>query len=220
MNIQAAIFDMDGTLLDSGPIWRDILQGIPVSFGMDISDDDFIAMYAMTWEDTVTFLEKKYKNAPLQVPLDNVLTSITDAITAAYAVNIQCKPGVPEYLETLRQKGIRMCVATLTPTEYAKTALERVGLAPYFEFVITGDDVGADKRSPDIFLEAARRLETAPADAAVYEDSLIAAKTAHAAGFKVVGVYDPFQVYEFDEILPYTQATIRDYRALRDAVPV
>ena len=211
MKYKAAIFDMDGTIVDSGPAWRTILQTFPQSLGMDISDNDFEQLYTLNWDDTIAYFRKKYDEAPLVISFELFIEDIRIAVADVYRRKVVCKKGADDYVRALHAQGVRMCVATLTPTEYAKIALERINLAQYFEFILTGDDVGADKSVPTLFLEACSKLGATPSNTVVYEDSLTAARTAHAAGFDVIAVFDPHQTYDFPEILPYAVASITDY---------
>ena len=103
---------------------------------------------------------------------------------------MQLKPGVVEYLTLLKHQGARMCVVTATPRHLVEICLSRFDLLPYFDFLLTCDEVGTGKDHPDVFFEAARRLNAAPAQIAVFEDSLQAAQTAKKAGFYTVGIYD------------------------------
>ena len=107
-----------------------------------------------------------------------------------YRKDIPLKTGVREYLENLHRQGVRMCVASATAEQLMESCLERLGVRQYFEFLLSCETVGAGKRSPLVYQEAARRLGAVPGQIAVYEDALYAVQTAKAAGFHVVGVYD------------------------------
>ena len=97
--------------------------------------------------------------------------------------------GLAALLARLADSGISCCIATASEAFQARSAMERLGLWPHFRFAVSCVQYGGKTR-PDIYLEAARRLGTAPAETVVFEDALHAARTAHEAGFRVCGVWD------------------------------
>ena len=97
-----------------------------------------------------------------------------------------------EYLDLLAQQGAVVCVVTATALPLVRLCLERLKVARYFSFLMSCEEVGCGKDRPDAFLEAARRLDAAPGEIYVYEDSLTALQTARDAGFRTVAVYDPY----------------------------
>ena len=122
--------------------------------------------------------------------MSSVAEEMNGLMDRHYREDISLKPGVKAYLRRLKEKGVRMCVASATSKELVEACLKRLGAADYFEAFLSCEDVGAGKTHPDIYLEAAQRMGAKPKDAAVYEDALYAAETAKKAGFYVVGVYD------------------------------
>ena len=118
------------------------------------------------------------------------MSQMNDMMDAHYRNDIPLKPGVREYLENLHCQGVRMCVASATAEHLMESCLTRLGVRQYFEFLLSCETVGAGKRSPLVYQEAARRLGAVPGEIAVYEDALYAVQTAKNAGYYVVGVYD------------------------------
>ena len=104
-------------------------------------------------------------------------------------VEIAAQTGADRLLARLADSGISCCIATASEAFQARSAMERLGLWPHFRFAVSCVQYGGKTR-PDIYLEAARRLGTAPAETVVFEDALHAARTAHEAGFRVCGVWD------------------------------
>ena len=109
---------------------------------------------------------------------------------AHYQNDIPLKPGARKYLQKLRSRGVRMCVASATAESLMEACLKRLGVRNYFEFLLSCESVGAGKSSPLVYRESARRLNAAPAEIAVYEDALYAVQTAKTAGYYVIGVYE------------------------------
>ena len=134
---------------------------------------------------------------------------------AHYRNDIPLKPGVREYLQTLRSRGVRMCVASATAEHLMEACLKRLEVRDCFEFLLSCETVGAGKRSPLVYLESAKRLNAVPAEIAVFEDALYAVQTAKDAGYYVVGVYDDSAaknwqtiVYVADEVILNWEETV------------
>ena len=113
-----------------------------------------------------------------------------------------------EYLDSLRAKGIPMCVASATGKPLVELCLETLGLKDYFSFILSCVEVGAGKNRPDVFLEAARRLGAEPTDCAVFEDAIYAVRSAKEAGFYVVAVKDAHNDSCWEELQSLADETI------------
>ena len=135
------------------------------------------------------------QNHERKIPFKVFMNNFNDDIKRQYALEISEKPNSLEYIKTLYDKGIPMCVATLSSIELAKSVLTRLGFLPLLKFIITGDDVGRSKKFPDIYLAAAKKLGCAPHETAVFEDCPTAIETAYNAGFIVYGVAEPHQYH-------------------------
>ena len=127
-----------------------------------------------------------------------------------YRQDVKIKPGVRDYLDALKQKGVPMCVASATAKPLVELCLETLGLKDYFRFILSCVEVGAGKNRPDVFVEAARRLGASPENCAVFEDAIYAVRSAHAAGFHVVAVKDAHNAACWDEMTALAHETITD----------
>ena len=105
-----------------------------------------------------------------------------------------------------------MSVATATAEPLARACLERLGVAHYFDFILSCETVGKGKTQPDVYLEAARRMGSAPEDTAVFEDALYAAQTAKEAGFYTVGVPEAAYGQDWPALAALADETILDWR--------
>ena len=209
MNKPFAIFDMDGTLIDSMPFWRDLSKDFLGSKGITVLPPDLgEVLKTMTMRDSAVYFTETLGVAGTPEQANEEMTAIMET---HYRAHIPLKPGVRDYLEVLRQRGVRMCVASATPTPLADACLRRLEVRDWFEFLLSCDDVGAGKRSPAIFLEAARRLRAAPGDTMVFEDALHAARTAQDAGFPVAAVYDAGTGDDWPDLEALAEETIRDW---------
>ena len=186
-NIKGAIFDMDGTLLDSMPVWKRLTQNYLKQFDLHITDQDFAACEGFSQPQVADYFLARHPELPLT--REQMLDGMDELITSRYETIAKPKPGVIEFLERMRRKGVKMAIATLTARRHAEKALLDRGMMQYFSFMLTIEDVGVPKYEPDIYLEAARRLGLAPAECMVFEDAPYAGVTAHRAGFQLCGMF-------------------------------
>jgi HAD superfamily hydrolase (TIGR01509 family) len=185
MDKQFAIFDMDGTLIDSMVFWKNLASEYLSSKGVkQIPEDILERIKPMTMSESAALFLREFGLT------GNPEAEMNTMMDEHYRNDIPLKSGVREYLQMLHNKGVRMCVASATAEPLMENCLKRLGVRDYFEFLLSCETVGAGKRSPLVYQESARRLNAAPAEIAVYEDALYAVQTAKAAGYYVVGVYD------------------------------
>ena len=188
--IRGAIFDMDGTLLDSMPYWDHAGEVYLKNIGIKAAPNLGKILFPMTMEEGAEYLQEAY-DLPLTVK----------EITAGTNQNqIPLKPGVIELLKSLKARGIKLAVATVTIRPLAEAALERCGVLELFDTLVTADDVGCGKDCPDIFHKASEIIGTKPSETLVFEDSVHALQTAKEAGFVPVGVYDDSSADEQDKM--------------------
>ncbi len=210
MEKQFAIFDMDGTLIDSMPYWGR-LTGEYLG-QLQISENRRASLLRKTrrlgMQDAAAVIQSELHldQTPMQIVLE-----MGNIIDAHYLKDIPLKPHVKTYLRRLQEMGVAMCVATLTPVPLARYCLERLGIADYFAFMRCCDEVGAGKERPDIFLQCAWDFGARPYEIAVYEDSYYAAMIARRAGFYTIGVYDDSSARHWDDMVYQCDETILDW---------
>lgn len=188
-NIKGAIFDMDGTLLDSMPVWHRLTQNYLKQFNVYITDEDFAACEGFSQPEVADYFLARHPELPLT--RETMLDGMDALITSRYESIAVPKDGVLDFLERMRRQGVKMAIATLTARRHAEKALLDRDMMQYFEFMLTIEDIGVSKREPDIYLAAAERLGLAPADCMVFEDAPYAGVTAHRAGFQLCGLAEP-----------------------------
>ena len=188
-NIKGAIFDMDGTLLDSMPVWHRLTQNYLKQFNVHITDEDFAACEGFSQPEVADYFLARHPELPLT--RETMLDGMDALITSRYESMAVPKDGVLDFLERMRRQGVKMAIATLTARRHAEKALLDRDMMQYFEFMLTIEDIGVSKREPDIYLAAAERLGLAPADCMVFEDAPYAGVTAHRAGFQLCGLAEP-----------------------------
>ena len=185
MDKKYAIFDMDGTLIDSMIFWKNLAVEYLDSRGVkDIPEDLPERIKPMTMSESAALFQREFG---LTGDPESEMNAMMDD---HYKKDILLKSGVSEYLQMLRSRGIRMCVVSATAEYLMEACLTRLGVRGCFEFLLSCETVGAGKRSPLVYHESAKMLGADPEEIAIYEDALYAVQTAKEAGYYVVGVYD------------------------------
>ena len=187
MKFKYAIFDMDGTLLDSMPYWKNLGENYLLSRGFTPPSNLSEVIKAMSMEESSEYFRNEFG---LKESREEITAQVNAFIENEYRNVILCKPFVKEYLESLSKMDIKMCVATATSKELAVAALERDGILKYFKDVCSCDEVGKGKRSPDIFYYALKKIDGIKEMTAIFEDAGYAMKTSFEEGFYTVGVFD------------------------------
>ena len=206
-----AIFDMDGTLTDSMDYWRVLGRDYLAARGVEVTTQMLERMVALTMTDTARyFMDELGMPGPEQAIIDG----LHQVMEQNYRQKVPLRPGVADYLERLRDRGVQMCVATGTAAPLARLCLERLEVADYFVDILSCEDIGLSKEHPDIYLLAAQRLGSAPGETAVFEDACYAARTAKKAGFYTVGVYERGYDRWWGELSALADETITDWREL------
>lgn len=187
MEKKFAIFDMDGTLVDSGAVWAQLAREYFSGLGVDLSSQLIEETSHLTVPETAAYFVRVL-NLPLSP--EKITSDINSRMEQRYRTDIPLKPGAFSLLERLREAGFKMCVASSTSPALIDVCLRRLGVRDCFQFLLSSEEVGVGKSRPDVYLEAARRLGGKPENTFVFEDLLFAVKTAKSAGFPVVAVYD------------------------------
>ncbi len=209
MNKRYAIFDMDGTLVDSMPIWKDLGKSYLTEKGVAIPPDLRRRVSTMTMPETGAY----FQQLGISGTPEEIAEEMNEWMHRQYRTTIEPCTGVAEYLEALRERNVTMCVATATDSRLAATCLTRLGLIDYFAFIASCEDTGIGKQSPHIYQLAAARLGASePGEVAVLEDAPYAARTARNAGFYTIGIYDPCSEHRQAELQELVDEYITDYR--------
>ena len=185
MNIQGAVFDLDGTLTDSMYIWLKAPVDLVRRYGGDPPEDLAQDLKEMGRREAAEYLRSRFS---LSATPEELMDALNDLVTEEYRSRVPMKPGADQLLSHLAARDIPCCIATASEVFQAQAAMERLGLWQHFRFAISCVQYGGKTR-PDIYLEAARRLGTAPAETVVFEDALHAARppTRRASGSAASG---------------------------------
>lgn len=179
---KAAIFDFDGTLFDSMWVWTQLDRDFLRSFGVEPPPNIAQEVEAMTIRQACEHFRRRFHLA--ESP-EQLMQRMLDMTALAYAQEIQPFGWALEYLPRLAQRQTPAAIVTAGHESHVRSALARCGLENHFSAVLTPENTGLTKNQPEIFLLAARRMKTEPADCLVFEDSLHAAQAARQAGCAV-----------------------------------
>lgn len=185
--IKGAIFDLDGTLLDSMSIWDTIGEDYLRSLGIEPRENLAETFKTFTLEQSAEYYRTNYG---VTLSVAEIVNGVNGMIEDFYRNTVPLKKGVREFLEALSQKGVKMCIATVTDRYLAEAALVRLGVRKYFSEIFTTAEVGCGKSEPLIYRTALAHLGTQKAETFVFEDAYHALMTAKNDGFPTVAVYD------------------------------
>lgn len=187
MKIKAAIFDADGTLLDSMGQWNLVPYKYVKSLGEAADENIAEKLFTMTISEAAEFIIDEYE---LSVTVEEAVEGMDAIIREFYKNDVKLKDGAGELLEFFKSRGIPMVIGTSTDRDCIEVGLERTGISAYFDRIYTSTEVGKSKEKPDLFIQAMEFMESSPDETIVFEDGLYSLRTAAALGMKTVGIFD------------------------------
>ena len=207
-----AIFDMDGTVLDSMDAWRSLNLLYAQKLGVPLTDENRSEIYQLSGSQFVRYFKEHFG---VDTDLREIIRCAYEGMHAQYTRGLPEKPGAKDYLRYLGEQNVKRVLATATPTDLAQIALRTSGLAPYFDLVTTTQMIGMEKSKPEFWLEVARRAGGEAADCVVYEDALYAMEGAHKAGMELVGIEDDTNLCDREAMKAICTRVIAHYDQLR-----
>ena len=211
MTLKGAIFDADGTLLDSMHIWHEL--GARYLLSKNITPEENLPrkLYPMTLEQSCKYLKTHYG---IRDSEGDIQSGILGIIEGFYRDEVTLKNGVREFLSAMYDKNIPMVIATSGNRELLSSALTRNEIAEYFAEIFTCSELSTTKHEPDIFMTCAEFLGLNPANIGVFEDALFAVETAKRTGFITFGVKDNSNVHQWEMIKAVADYTIESFKGV------
>ena len=183
---RGAIFDMDGTLIDTEKLYRKAWIETADVFGLERKPDLAVAMSGSNFAKMPEILKRFYPELDAEKYIMHVINSVKDSV----AKKIEVKPGVEEILNYFLEKKVPMAIASSSETFVVEERVKRLGWEKYFNALIGGEQTSKGKPEPDIFLKAAEKLQLPPADCYVFEDSFNGVRAGAAADCSTIMVID------------------------------
>ena len=191
MKIKGAIFDMDGTLVDSLFFWPEFWKVLGKKY---LNQDNFCPdeeidrrIRTMVFVDALKAIKEHFR---FNVDDESLIRFAYSSLADFYETKVFLKDGALALLDDLKKKGIKICLASATDMSYIKLTLNHLDIARFFDCVLSCADLGVGKDKPDIYLLAAEHLGCTPQELCVFEDSFVALETARDAEFHTVGIFD------------------------------
>ena len=204
------LFDMDGTLIDSNDVWKDVDREFLARRGLPYTKAYYEGV-AHTIFPLAAKFTKEFCNLPDSE--EDIMAEWMELAKDAYA-HVTVKPGVRAYLKQCKAEGRQMAVVTSSVPAHCHAALEHLGLKPYFERIFFAQELGMDKKEPAIYRKTAELLGVAAEDCTIFDDSIAACRSARAAGMTVIGVYDEFFHVSWEDMQTVCHRCIRGFEEL------
>lgn len=191
--IEAVIFDLDGSMVDSMWLWRAIDIEYLGRFGITLPENLQVCIEGMSFSETAAYFKERFS---LPDDLDTIKAEWNRMAWDKYAYEVPVKEGVAELLQYCMQHGIKAGIATSNSRELVENVVRARRMESYFDCIMTGCDVAKGKPAPDIYLAVAKELDVAPENCLVFEDIVPGIQSGKAAGMKVCAVYDKYSEYQ------------------------
>lgn len=206
-----AIFDLDGTLLDSMWVWSKVDETFLSRRGLPVELDYLKAISCKSFREAAAYTVKRFG---LAETADALMAEWETLAWEAYSKSVPLKPGAREYLRLLRARGVRLGIATSCIPRLAAAALSHNGIGKWFDTVVYTSEVNRGKEFPDVYLLAAKRLGLPPGRCVVFEDLAAPLAGAKAGGFQTCGVDDAHAAQDKAGIRETADRFIKDFTEL------
>lgn len=211
--IEAVIFDLDGSMVDSMWMWRAIDIEYLGRFGISLPNDLQACIEGMSFSETAVYFKERFQ---LPDDLDTIKAEWNNMAWDKYSHEVPVKDGVKELLQYCMEHGIKAGIATSNSRQLVENVVRTHHLERYFDCIMTGCDVAKGKPAPDIYLAVARELDVTPCNCLVFEDIIAGIQAGKAAGMRVCAVYDQYSEHQDTEKRALADYYTYHFRELMD----
>ena len=187
MSFRAVIFDLDGVLADSEPWWNKIDKKLLAQYGVTYRGEYHRNVLGVSYRLAVEFYKKAFG---LSVSTEEIMRRRAEIAIEFFANRVGLFPSAKKVLQELQRMNLSLAIATSSVSASARPFLERHKLTPFFDVIVTGDEIERGKPHPDIYMRAAEKLGLAPDACLVIEDALSGIAAAKAAQMRVAAIPD------------------------------
>jgi len=214
MKINAVLFDLDGTLIDSMGVWAEVDKEYLGKRGLPVPDDLFQDMkYGDSFIEVAKYFKRKFN---LPDSIEEIMQEWTDMVEVHYENNISLKLGARELLDFLKAHKIKIGLGTSNSKYLAQTVLKSNNILKYFDVIVAGCQKIKGKPFPDIYLKVATALNVNPSNCIVIEDVYVGMKAAKNAGMTVFSIEDEHTKNEWKKIKRVTDYYCKDFREIKE----
>ena len=210
-NIEAVIFDLDGTLVDSMGIWAQIDADYLKEFNIAVPKNLHEEITHLTLTQTANYFKTKFN---IEDDEATILKRWNDMAFYHYSNTIRLKEGVVEYINHLKNNNIKIALATSNSVPLLEATLKNNNIYHYFDAITVTEEVKKSRRNPDVYLLAANKVNVKPENCLVFEDVVQAVKGAKLAGMTVYAIYDEVSKDQRDELIEHADLYIESYKDL------
>ncbi len=210
-NIEAVIFDLDGSLVDSMWMWYDIDVEYLKRFGIECPADLQASIEGMSFSETSVYFKERFS---LPDSIEQIKKDWNDMAWDKYLHEVPFKEGAYDFLCHCKEQGIKLGIATSNSRELVENIASVHGLDNFFACIMTGCDVAKGKPAPDIYLAVAEKLGVLPEKCLVFEDIVPGIMAGKSAGMKVCAVDDAYSAYQEEEKRKLADYYIKDFRGI------
>lgn len=219
---KAVLFDLDGTLVDSMWMWKDIDMEYLGKYGITLPPELQEYIEGMSFSEVSAYFKETFK---IKESLEEIKSEWVSMAKYKYTHEVPLKPGALRFLKHLKEQGIPMGIATSNSRDLLDAVLESLEIAPYFDCCMTSCEAGAGKPAPDIYLKVAELLKTEPKDCLIFEDTPAGILAGNRAGIPVCAMADENSAGRKEQILQmadyyaetFDQVLDRTYRNLKSS---
>lgn len=184
--IEAVVFDMDGVLIDSEPIWRDVEREVFGRVGVELTDEDLAETMGVPIDEVA---RRWHRRRPWDGPSPHeIAVAVVDGMVDAIDRGGELNAGAEEAVDYFRGLGLRLALASSSPTRLIRAVVSKTGLDERFDVVHSAEDEDRGKPDPAVYLSAARKLGVAPGRCLAVEDSINGVRSAKSAGMVCIAL--------------------------------